>query len=192
MDGGFRARQPAERKVASRPEPAYRQPEEPKPASIPLKPTQQAAAPLHTKERKSLKRFLWPILVIILALALVAGWFVWSNMQSSSTGIDESKYQAIFFTNGQVYFGKLHAFNSGYMTLTDVFYLQSQQSSNGSSSNPQTTSADQNNVQLIKLGGEIHGPEDEMIVSKAQMLFYENLKPDGKVSQSIDKFKATK
>lgn len=119
----------------------------------------------------------------------VVGWFVWSGMNSGGTAIDSSKYQAVFFTNGQVYFGKLHAFNNGYMKLTDVYYLQSQQSTDGSK-NPQATSSDQNNnVQLIKLGDEIHGPEDEMVISKDQMLFYENLKPDGKVAQSIDKFK---
>lgn len=44
-------------------------------------------------------------------------------------------------------------------------------------------------MQLIKLGDEIHGPEDEMILSKDQVLFYENLKTDGKVAQSIEKYK---
>ena len=40
-----------------------------------------------------------------------------------------------------------------------------------------------------KLGQEIHGPEDEMIISKDHVLFYENLKSDGKVSQSIEQYK---
>ena len=194
MDGGpFRGQRPVERRAASRPEPAYRQPEEPQPASEPPKPVHYAAAPRHVaKEGKPLfKRFLWPVVVVI--ILGVAGWFAWSNMSSGGTAIDGSKYQAVFFTNGQVYFGKLNAFNSGYMKLTDVYYLQSQQaSSTKDSSNPQATSADQNNVQLIKLGDEIHGPEDEMIISKDQMLFYENLKPDGKVAQSIKKFKDAK
>jgi len=41
---------------------------------------------------------------------------------------------------------------------------------------------------LIKLGSEIHGPDDEMIVSKDQILFFENLKKDSQVSASIDKY----
>lgn len=155
----------------------------------------RAATPRHAvKEEKSWKRFLLPAIAIIVTIG-IAGWFAWSSMQNSGTAIDGSKYQAVFFTNGQVYFGKLHAFSNGHMKLTDVYYLQSQQSGDGSNSkNPQATSADQNqnNVQLIKLGDEIHGPEDEMIISEDQMLFYENLKPDGKVAQSIEKFKGSK
>ena len=38
---------------------------------------------------------------------------------------------------------------------------------------------------LTKLGGEIHGPEDKMIVNRQQVLFIENLKPDSKVVQLI-------
>ena len=190
MDGGFRAPRPVERRVASRPEPVHRQHEEQRPASEPPKPAHHAPR-VELKENKSfLRRFLWPIVVVIIIVVAIAGWFVWSSMSGGGTAIDSSKYQAVFFTNGQVYFGKLQASSNGYMKLTDIFYLQSKQSSgNSESGNPQTTSTDQNNMQLIKLGDEIHGPEDEMIISKDQVLFYENLKGDGKVSQSIQKFK---
>ena len=191
MDGGFRAPRPAERRVVSRPEPTHRQHEEHRPASEPPKPA-YAASRVELKEKKPFfKRFLWPLITVVIVVAAAIGWFVWSSMTGGGTGIDSSKYQAVFFTNGQVYFGKLQAASGGYMKLTDIFYLQSKQSSgNGESGNPQETSTDQNNnVQLIKLGDEIHGPEDEMILSKDQVLFYENLKSDGKVSQSIQKFK---
>ena len=199
MDGGpYRSRRPVERRAASRPEPAYRpeEPQAPAPAASepPRPPVNRTAAPRSAaKEEKPLwKKFLWPaVIVIVLG---VAGWFAWSSMSSGATAIDSSKYQAVFFTNGQVYFGKLHSFNTGYLKLTDIYYLQSQQSSgdNKNSANPQSASTDQNNVQLIKLGDEIHGPEDEMIISKDQVLFYENLKTDGKVTQSIKKFKDNK
>jgi hypothetical protein len=192
MDGGFRTSpRPAERRTAARPEP-YRQPEEPQVVSEPPKPVAHhtGAARSAAKEKKSFKQFLWPIIVVIVALAAVAGWFAWSNMNGGATAIDSSKYQAVFFSNGAIYFGKLQATSGGYMKLTDIFYLQSQDSTDKKdSANPQETSTSQNNVQLIKLGDEIHGPEDEMIISKDQVLFYENLKPDGKVAQSIEKFK---
>lgn len=130
------------------------------------------------------------MVVLIVVAVGVAGWFAWSNVGGGRPAIDSSRYQAVFFSNGQVYFGKLQHAADGYMKLTDIFYLQSKQStSSDESGNPQETSTDQNNVQLIKLGDEIHGPEDEMIISKDQILFYENLKPDGKVAQSIQKFK---
>jgi hypothetical protein len=197
MDGGpYRSQRPVERRAANRPEPAYRPPEEPQLAAEPPRPPAHRAAAPRTAEKEAkpfLKRFLWPIIVLIV-LAVVGGWFAWSSMSSGTTAIDNSKYQAVFFSNGQVYFGKLSSFNSGYLKLTDIYYLQSQQSTGDSktSSNPQSTSTDQNNVQLIKLGDEIHGPEDQMIISKDQVLFYENLKTDGKVAQSIKKFKDNK
>ena len=77
-----------------------------------------------------------------------------------------------------------YAVELGYaLQLTNIFYLQTQSSS--SSTNPQTTSTDSSSVQLIKLGDEVHGPEDSMVIEKSQVLFYENLKSDGKVAQSI-------
>lgn len=184
--GPHRSARPVERRTAARPEPAYRPEEKEEPKAV------HRSAPRHApQEEKPSKRFLWPVIVtIVVIIVAVGGWFAWSRMNNGAVAIDSSKYQAVFFTNGQVYFGKLHAAGSGYMKLTDVFYLQSQQSGdNANSSNPQQAAADKGNVQLIKLGDEIHGPEDEMIISKDQVLFYENLKSDGKVAQSIGQYK---
>lgn len=191
MDGGFRTPRPVERRATGRPEPAHRPPEEPQAVRDEPRPVHRVAASHHTaREEKPRKRFLLPIIAAIVVIVLgVVGWFAWSGMQNGTTAIDSSKYQAVFFTNGQVYFGKLQSFNGQYMKLTDIYYLQTQSDSNADSKNPQQTATDQKGVQLIKLGEEIHGPEDEMIISKDQMLFYENLKPDGKVAQSIEKYK---
>ena len=195
MDGGpFRVPRPTDRRVASRPEPTHRQQaEEPRSVNETPKTVHQAATPRHAmREERSVRRFVLPIIVAVILIILgVVGWFAWSKTQTVVTAIDSSKYQAVFFTNGQVYFGKLQSFNNEYMKLTDIYYLQSQQSTEEAkdSKNPQQTSNDQGNVQLIKLGDEIHGPEDEMILSKDQVLFYENLKTDGKVAQSIEKYK---
>ena len=48
--------------------------------------------------------------------------------------------------------------------------------------------SDNSDVQLIKLGNELHGPEDQMQITKDQVLFWENLKADGKVSKAIDSY----
>lgn len=192
MDGGYRAGRPVERRTASRPEPAYRQPE-PQPVSEPPKPVHRAPAQHRAeKEKKSrLKRLMWPVIGLVIVLLGAAGWMAWSNMQGGALGIDSGKYQAVFFENGQIYFGKLQSLDSGHMKLTDIFYLQSQ-ATDKDAANPQASSTDQSansNMQLIKLGEEIHGPEDEMIINKDQVLYYENLKDGGKVAQSIKKFK---
>ena len=100
-----------------------------------------------------------------------------------STQIDSAKYQAVFLSSGQVYFGKLTAVDSQYLKLSGVFYIQSQQ--DAASDEDQITTQESTGMQLIKLGEEVHGPEDTMVINRDQMLFFENLKSDGKVTQLI-------
>src|SRR3989344_4528142 len=38
--------------------------------------------------------------------------------------VKADQYQAVFLTNGQVYFGKLSDVNSAYVSLQDIYYLQ--------------------------------------------------------------------
>lgn len=126
----------------------------------------------------------------IVLLITLGGWLLYRT--SMGAYIDSNKYQAVFFTNGQVYFGKLHKLSGGYFKLNDIYYLQAKADTapENASENPQETSTNQgSDVELIKLGREVHGPEDEMIISKDQVLFFENLKKDGTVTQSINKFK---
>lgn len=97
-----------------------------------------------------------------------------------SSFVDSSKYQAVFLNNGQVYFGHLDGITQQYMNLKNIYYLQS--SSNGSSS-----SSAKNSVTLVKLGCELHAPEDQMIIQTSQVSFWENLQDSGQVVQAIKK-----
>lgn len=190
MDNGpFRASRPVDRSANNRSETVRRPAEQPEDIVEPPRKTQRIShAQKETKSKKPLVLVIVGI-VIIIVLA-IAGWMLLSKQGDGATGIDNGKYQAVFFTNGQVYFGKLHSFNSEYLKLTDIFYLQAQQDETSDKKNPQQTGTDSSdNLTLVKLGEEIHGPQDEMIISKDQVLFYENLKNDGKVSQSIEKYK---
>lgn len=100
--------------------------------------------------------------------------------------IKGKQYQALFLTNGQVYFGKLSGVTKDYVKLTDIYYLQVQQTvqpgSNDTNKQPQ--------VSLAKLGSELHGPEDVMHISRDQVLFWENLKDDSKVVSAIKDHKS--
>lgn len=161
-------------------------------------PTPAPSQPERSSERSSGKRskkkfdgggsMKSKIIIAVVVLVLVAvGWWFYMRSSSVAGNIDNGKVQAVFFTNGQVYFGKLRVVNNEYMKLTDIFYLQTKTADSGG--NPQETSAgNSSNVELIKLGDEIHGPEDEMVFSKDQMLFFENLKKDGNVSSTIEKY----
>lgn len=186
QSGGMvnRSEQPVAQRAAA-PQPQSRQPEdEPQPRTAHHR---APATPTYASERPSRRRPRLPILIIagVLLLALL-GWGAYTFTRNANTGIDGGRYQAVFLSNGQTYFGKLSVQNDGYMRLTDIYYLQTQ--AGEESADPQATT-DQSNVQLIKLGDEVHGPEDEMIISKDQILFYENLKTDGSVANSIQQFK---
>lgn len=129
--------------------------------------------------------------IVVVALVLLVGWFVMLRGIGIGGGvIDSNKYQAVFFTNGQVYFGKLATMSDGYMKLSDVFYLQNKTAA-ATSENLQDSTTKASDVELIKLGNEVHGPEDAMIISRDQILFFENLKKDGTVTKSIDKYKSS-
>ena len=194
MDGGpFRAPQPVERRVPSRQESAPRQAEEPQSVK---EATPRASNRMETprdepKKRKSFKKVLIPLIIIVAFLGL--GFVAWTALTKTqnnvATGIDSSKYQAVFLTSGEVIFGKLKDVNDGYVKLTNIFYLQSSpdsSSDNGDlTKNTQVSSTD---AQLIKLGNEAYGPEDEVMISKSQVLKYTNLKEDGKVVQLINKY----
>ena len=117
-------------------------------------------------------------LVIGLILMLVFG-----SSKSESKYLNKDKYQAVFLNGGQVYFGKVGEFNSKYMTLSDIYYLRvNQQVQPGST---QTS----NDVSLAKLGNELHGPEDEMVINRSEVQFWENLKDDGQVVKAITEYK---
>lgn len=169
-----------------------RQASTPTPGSVSSGAPQSHPAPSTSSSRskKPKSKRAKTILIIIAALLIAAliGFFVYRS--SSAQLIDTSKYQAVFFTNGQVYFGKLEQVDGGHLKLTKVFYLQTKTDMSAKetdSKNPQETSTS-SDVQLIKLGDEVHGPEDEMIINKEQVLFYENLKSDSKVSSSIEEY----
>lgn len=138
--------------------------------------------------KRKVKKLIFAFLAILGLSVITFGCLMFTRMQTAAINIDESGYQAIFLTNGQVYFGKLHDFSKENYKLNDIFYLQTK--TNTDSSNPQkTTASDSADVQLIKLGSEIHGPEDQMIINKEQVLFFENIKNDGKVAKSIQEYK---
>lgn len=148
--------------------------------------TSPHAVQRHKQKRKNIFNIMIMSIIVLTVATIV---FVGLLLLKSSPGfnIDTNKYQAVFLTNGQVYFGKVNSVNDDYLKLVNIFYLQTK--SQEDSNNPQKTAEkNSSDVELIKLGNEIHGPEDEMIISRDQILFYENLKNDGGVSKTISDY----
>lgn len=128
--------------------------------------------------------------LLALTAVFVIGWFISKAVGAvtADSAVKGKQYQAVFLTNGQVYFGKVSSVDASYVKLSDIYYLQVQQTVQPKDS----TAANANNqqVSLAKLGGELHGPEDVMYISRQQVLFWENLKGDGKVAKAIADYKA--
>lgn len=138
-------------------------------------------------EKKSKTPLIIAVAVAVLVVVGIAVWALWPK--GTVTTIDTNKYQAVSFTDGQLYFGKLSNLNDQNMKLTDIYYLQPQTDDTAASKNVQNTTSTNQNFKLIKFTDVIYGPEDEMTIPKSQILFYENLKPNGKVAQLIQQFK---
>lgn len=127
---------------------------------------------------------LYALVILALAYALYAtkGFGLW---KSKANDFKTGQWQAVFLTNGQVYFGQLSSMNSQFSDLKDIYYLQVQKQIQPD----QSSSTDQGKLTLVKLGNELHGPVDEMRINRDQILFVENMKEDGKVMQAIKRYK---
>lgn len=92
--------------------------------------------------------------------------------------IGHAKYQAVFLTNGQTYFGQYLDRLGPYIKIDNAFYIQQQ------AAQQEGQPAD---LKLVRRGSELHQPDAEMLVPKDAILFVEDLRADSQVSQFMDK-----
>ena len=129
------------------------------------------------------------ILLAAVAVVLLLGYYLWQNgglnwKLPSLSLLSESPYQAVFLTNGQVYFGQASNLNANYVNLKDVYYLQVSQVLQPVQG--KTESQPQQSISLAKLGvSELHKPKDEMKINRAHVVFIEDLDDDSQVVQAI-------
>lgn len=128
-------------------------------------------------------RVIWIILLFsgtILVVAIVA--LLYFGNPKESKYIQQDNLQAVFLTNGQVYFGDISTVNDKYLTLNNIYYLSVEQQVQPKEGNQS------NNISLVKLGCELHGPMDQMIINREQVTFWENLKSDGQVAKAVQQW----
>lgn len=110
--------------------------------------------------------------LVLLKVFFFAAVFLKERINFST--IDSNKFQAVFLTNNQSYFGHILEINNNGVTLDKVYYFKISQ-------NPK--SAQQFN--LVKLSNEIYGPEDLMHIPENQIIFWQNLRDDSQVARII-------
>lgn len=158
----------------------------------------QASAPAAGKgesnfqARKLVKLGSFVLLILITALVAALLIVISTSDKSDSSSkeaklVNSSEMQAVFLTNGQVYFGNIKSIDDQSIQLSNIYYLttntQVQPNQN------QASAASNTGVQLVKLGCELHAPEDSMTINRSQVTFWENLKTTGQVAAAVKTYK---
>jgi hypothetical protein len=110
--------------------------------------------------------------LVLLLVQVVAGFLGRDRVTFDTT------YQAVFLTNGHVYFGKLEKAGSAYPVLNEVYYVESRVK-------PDTKEV--TNI-LVRRGKEWHAP-DRMVLNAQHILFIEPVAPESAVSKLIAELK---
>ncbi len=93
--------------------------------------------------------------------------------------VNTKELQAVFLNTGQVYFGHIKTLNSQFFVVSNIYYLQT------AGDAADKTNA---NVSLVKLGCELHQPDDQMVINRDQVTFWENLHDSGQVAKAVAAF----
>lgn len=122
------------------------------------------------------------VVAVVLVAALSAFQGFWQQRVRSQ------HYQAVFLTNGQVYFGKITRMTREEIVLESVYYLQASENpqQDAGAENTSTESAPATQFSIVKLGGEVHQPLDRMYITRSQVLFMEDLQDASQVVQTIE------
>jgi len=110
-----------------------------------------------------------------LAVATLAAGLIQKNFSGAKlSGINPESYYAVLLNGGQAYFGKLDDQGHGYVTLTEVYYVQTRVNPESK----ETTSA------LVKRGKEVHAPE-RTILNAASIQYVEPVGADSQIAKLI-------
>lgn len=120
-------------------------------------------------------RIVAALVVLVLLIAFVRWWdFALPNLGAA-------RYQAVFLSNGQTYFGRYVDRIGPYVKVEGAYYIQ--QTSTATEDQPQQAPESR----LIRRGSELHQPLPVVLIAKSAILFVEDLRPDSAVAQFIAK-----
>lgn len=122
--------------------------------------------------------------IVVLMCAVIALTNTGNKSAPESEYVDNTKLQAVFLNTGQVYFGNVTSLNSKYFVLNNIYYLQT--ANTGAEANAANANT---SVSLVKLGCELHQPDDQMVINRDQVTFWENLHESGQVAKAVATFK---
>lgn len=125
------------------------------------------------------RRILLGLLIGLLLGVLAWLALLWIRPEDPFAGaVDTDRWQAVFLSNGQVYFGHLTVASDDFYELREAFYIRE---------SPPTEEGQPPTREVRALTTEFHQPENWMLIRKEEVLFIENLRPDSDVAEAIER-----
>ncbi len=116
------------------------------------------------------------LIIVSVAVTAFVGYMIVRGVDGDQSNLVQSdNYQAVFLSDGQIYFGNITNLDEEWMTLENIYYLQVNQQVQPDRSK-KNEEAQQPQISLAKLGNELHGPQDSMYINRESVNFWENLK----------------
>lgn len=136
-----------------------------------------------SRKRRSIKKKKTVKTLLLILIIIILGWSTYKITSAffGKVGTD-SAYDAVFLDNNQVYFGKVSNTEDVFIKLSDVYYF-------GPNPDLQDGQANGDDIVLVKLGSELHGPTDEMQINNDHILYIEKLSSNSRVVQAILDYK---
>jgi hypothetical protein len=116
--------------------------------------------------------------IAIGCLVFVAAAFFTQWWDFTVPALGHSRFQAIFLTNGQTYFGRYYDRIGAYAKIEDVYYLQQVKGSDPDAA-PDT--------RIVRRGRELHEPSSRMLIPKSAILFIEDLTDASPIAQFMER-----
>jgi hypothetical protein len=144
---------------------------------------QNRVKPKRMKQPFNLK-FLTSTLVILIGalIILIVVALLFYKTTSETNYVNTSTYQLVDINinvaGGQIYYGKIVRMNSSFVVLDNVFYIQP--ASSGT------------NQYLTSLTCTLYDPQDQIVINRSQIAFWENLSSKSQVVTDIQKWQTDK
>ena len=129
------------------------------------------------------------LLALLVGLALgIGGALVFDSEDGAGSAadpfagqIDTDSYQAVILANDRVYFGQIRSANADFYRLENAYFLR--ESRADEAAEPVRA--------LLPVNREIHGPENEMLIAKSEVVLVEDLAEDSPILREIQRQQET-
>ncbi len=157
-----------------------------RPQSVLPKPVDKPVINKPASGQNGRSRWLWPVIGVVVVIVVIAVIKFWPRDNSARLSFGANDFQAVFLSNGQVYFGQVSDLEANYVKLENIYYLRLREPLQTQGKISAENEADaKGEPTLVKFGTELHQPKDVMLINRDHILFIEELDPNSKVATAI-------